>query len=75
MFDTIFSWLFLFGMLSGAFSLLILIGDFLTQRPAKIDIHVHPVRTVREIKHIIEKNGETYVYEETEDCLAANGEV
>ena len=65
MFDAVFSWLLLIGILCGAFSLLIMIGDFLTQRPTQIDLHVHPVRTVREITHVIERNGETYVYEET----------
>ena len=70
MFDAIFPWLLLIGILSGAFCLLILIGDFLTSRSTRIDLHVHPVRTVRELKHIIERNGETYVFEETEDCMA-----
>jgi hypothetical protein len=69
MFDAIFSWFLLIGILCGAFSLLTLIGDFLTQRPTRIDVHVHPVRTVREITHVIERNGQIYVYEETEDCL------
>lgn len=68
MFDAIFSWLLLISLLCGAFSLLITLGDFLTQRPTRIDLHVHPVRTVRELTHIIEVGGEMYVFEETEDC-------
>lgn len=70
MFDAIFSWLLLIGILCGAFSFLTLIGDFLSQRPTRIEVHVHPVRTIRELKHTIERDGETYVYEETDDCIS-----
>jgi hypothetical protein len=72
MFDEIFSWLLLIGILCGAFSLLTLLGDFIAQRPTRIDLHVHPVRTVREITHVIERNGQMYVFEETAEEEAYN---
>ena len=69
MFDAIFSWLLFFGMIMGVLCIITLINDLLTPRPPRIDIHIHPIRTVKELKHIIERDGEMYVFEETEDCM------
>jgi hypothetical protein len=72
MYDAIFSWLLLIGMIMGLLCLLNLIGNLLTPHLPRIEVHFHPVRTVRELKHTIERDGETYIFEETEDCLTTN---
>ena len=72
MFDAIFSWLFLIGMAMGLLCLFNLIGNLLTPHPPRIEVHFHPIRTVRELKHTIERNGETYIFEETEEQDTCN---